>query len=282
MSTGHYIGIVPPFILARTALNATVSFLRENDPKGGGDGGHRSLREELEWAANLKLEGRAIECMRTACAAGDLTMFVDDPRTAMRHGIPAEYFDQRATAEVEFVGDTFGAYELPEIVVSDSLFKLVRVYRGWVHGFVEHEFRAWLNDRSLGPGAGPRLRPVFSTSIEAMSHSSQDPNNQSSDVRNADQLRGNAFVVVANEVPCDVTDRLAEWIFQQHPDEGPPKHKKTLLDLAINSAGEFKKEDFTTAYQRVYDTKRGSPPLTGWPLKEPYKTFLMQRKNSTR
>jgi hypothetical protein len=82
------------------------------------------------------------------------------------------------------------------------------------------------------------------------------------------------------EAELNVTDRLAEWIFEQHPDQGPPKQKKGLLDLTLalaSSLGKFKMEDFTTAYQRVYQTDRGRPPLTGWPLREPYKKRFSER-----
>src|SRR4051794_27707179 len=75
--------------------------------------------------------------------------------------IPSEYFDQRSLAELEFSSAFFRAWELSAIVAADPLFKLVRPFRGWVHGFIEPQFRAWLQDPNLGPQAGPRLRPFF-------------------------------------------------------------------------------------------------------------------------
>jgi hypothetical protein len=51
--------------------------------------------------------------------------------------------------------------ELSEQVVADPLYKLVCPYRGWVHGFVESEFRVWLGNAELGPLAGPQMRPFF-------------------------------------------------------------------------------------------------------------------------
>jgi hypothetical protein len=62
---------------------------------------------------------------------------------------------------LEFDSAFFRAMELSEQVVADPLYKLVCPYRGWVHGFVESEFRAWLGNPELGPLAGPHLRPFF-------------------------------------------------------------------------------------------------------------------------
>jgi hypothetical protein len=80
------------------------------------------------------------------------------------------------------------------------------------------------------------------------------------------------------EPHAKLVDRLARWIFDQHPIRGVPKPQDALLDLAKNEfEGGFEKTDFRTAYQLVYDTKRGRPRITGWPLKEPYKSrFLAQ------
>jgi hypothetical protein len=161
-------GVIPPLILANSALKETVGFLRETDVITRGNA-NRSLREEIEYASGLKLTELAIECLRTACAARDLMMVVIDPDTQLRHAVPAEYFDQRPAADAEFVRGLFGAYELPEITVSDPLFKLVRSYRGWVHGFVEPEFRAWLVNPESGPQAGPRMRPFFHVDPRAAS-----------------------------------------------------------------------------------------------------------------
>lgn len=88
-------------------------------------------------------------------------MLVIDPRTQQRHALPAEYFDQRPFADLEFNSAFFRAMELSKQVVADPLYKLVRLYRGWVHGFLESDFRAWLGNAEIGPLAGPQMRPFF-------------------------------------------------------------------------------------------------------------------------
>jgi hypothetical protein len=94
-------------------------------------------------------------------------MLVTDPRTQLRYAVPSEYFDQRPLADLEFDSAFFRAMELSEQVVADPLYKLVCPYRGWVHGFVESEFRAWLGNPELGPLAGPHLRPFFHAGLTA-------------------------------------------------------------------------------------------------------------------
>jgi hypothetical protein len=65
-------------------------------------------------------------------------------------------------------------------------------------------------------------------------------------------------------------EHLAEWIFARH---GTGKTFEKLYDEACGDSeiGGFKKADFQIAYRLVYDTKRHRPPVTGWPLKSPYK-----------
>jgi hypothetical protein len=154
--------IVPPPILARDALNDTVDVLRRfYFGNGGGDRSDRSLHQEIELAYEMNLTNKAVACLRTACAAGDLTMVVFDERTHSPHVVPAAYFDHRPAADLEFARSYFGTYELPEVVAADPLYKFVRFYRGWVHGFIEADFRAWLVNTDIGPIAGPRMRPFF-------------------------------------------------------------------------------------------------------------------------
>jgi hypothetical protein len=154
-------GVIPSFILAKTALAQTVDALRRFEVVNPINR-NRSLREELEHASDLELPDRAIECLRTACAARDLTMVVINSQTQFRQAVPAEYFEVPA-AGAEFERSFFGAYEeLPKIVTNpDPLFHLVHSYQGWVHGFVEPEFRAWLVNPESGPQAGPQMRPFF-------------------------------------------------------------------------------------------------------------------------
>jgi hypothetical protein len=152
--------IVPAFVLANTALSETIEFLRKADSLHRSDV-DRSLREELDYADTLKLTERASDCLRTACSARDLTMVVIDPRTQHRHEVPAEYFDQRAIVDLEFSSAFFRACERSELVVADPLFQMVAPFRGWVHGFLEDDFRGWLKNPDLGPLAGPRMRRVF-------------------------------------------------------------------------------------------------------------------------
>jgi hypothetical protein len=79
----------------------------------------------------------------------------------------------------------------------------------------------------------------------------------------------------------DVIQTLAEWIFEQHPDRGAPKTKKALLEelsnLPTRPVSTIKSSDFTSAYRRVYQTGRGKPPHTGWPLNGPFKKLFSER-----
>jgi len=68
---------------------------------------------------------------------------------------------------------------------------------------------------------------------------------------------------------------LAEWIFRHHPHaEWPRNHKKALLETAKRDSMKFKADDFDAAYQRVYQTKVGRHPVTGWPLQPEYQRRL--------
>jgi hypothetical protein len=67
--------------------------------------------------------------------------------------------------------------------------------------------------------------------------------------------------------------RLAEWIFARH-DSG--KSFAELYQEARNDTkiGGFTKTKLIAAFRTVYDTKRGSPPATGWPLRPEYQERL--------
>ena len=93
-------GVIPPVIPANTALGETIAALRRLDAAHSG-GAERSLRGEIEHAIDLRLSEQGTTCLRTACAARNLTMVVSDPRTGSRHAVPAEYFD-RPNADIEF------------------------------------------------------------------------------------------------------------------------------------------------------------------------------------
>jgi hypothetical protein len=157
--------VIPAIILAKSALDETIEALRRSELVNPTHC-NRTLqeeisREEISFAIDLELTKKAIDCLCTSCASRHLTMLVTDPRTQLRYAVPSEYFDQRPLADLEFDSAFFRAMELSEQVVADPLYKLVCPYRGWVHGFVESEFRAWLGNPELGPLAGPHLRPFF-------------------------------------------------------------------------------------------------------------------------
>jgi hypothetical protein len=152
--------VIPAIILAKSALDETIAALRRSELANPIDY-NRPLREQISFVIDLNLTEKAIDCLRTSCASHHLTMLVIDPRTQLRHAVPSEYFDQRPLADLEFDSAFFRAMELSEQVVADPLYKLVCPYRGWVHGFFESEFRAWLGNAELGPLAGPHLRPFF-------------------------------------------------------------------------------------------------------------------------
>jgi hypothetical protein len=152
--------VIPAIILAKTALDETVAALRGSELVNPINC-NRSLRDEIGLVIDLNLTENAINCLRTSCASRRLTMMVIDPRTQLRHAVLAEYFDQRSLADLEFKSAFFRAKELSKQVIADPLYNLVRPYRGWVHGFLESEFRAWLGNPKIGPLAGPQMRPFF-------------------------------------------------------------------------------------------------------------------------
>jgi hypothetical protein len=156
--------VIPAIILAKSALDETVATLRRSELLNPMNC-NRSLRGEIGSAIDLNLTEKATDCLRTSCASRHLTMLVIDPRTQLRYAIPGEYFDQRPFADLEFNRALFRAMELSKQVVADPLYKLVRPYRGWVHGFVESEFRAWLGNAEVGPLSGPQMRPFFNADL---------------------------------------------------------------------------------------------------------------------
>jgi hypothetical protein len=70
--------------------------------------------------------------------------------------------------------------------------------------------------------------------------------------------------------PTDNVEILAEWIFSRH--QAPPRRSKDLLTEACKdpSLGTFTHKEFEEAYGRVYQSEAHRPPVTGWPLCEPY------------
>jgi hypothetical protein len=92
------------------------------------------------------------------------------------------------------------------------------------------------------------------------------------------QASGDATPAEAAAVPAggqavteSAVERLAEWIFAQRP---LLQHFRKLLDAACQNdgLGKFKRADFITAYKRVYASEPHAPPITGWPLREPFKS----------
>jgi len=73
----------------------------------------------------------------------------------------------------------------------------------------------------------------------------------------------------------DVVERLARWIFAKRP----LHHFGKLLDAALkdadlcSSVGKFVKAQLRAAYQLVYETQPHAPPVTGWELREPFKSW---------
>jgi hypothetical protein len=127
------VAVLPPVILTRIALGEVITALASGDADRSSE--------------------QAITHLQTACAAGLLTMVVIDPRSGERHEVPAQYFDDRPMAALEFVSALFRAAELSEQVVVDPLYRAVFPYRRWAHGFIEPDFRAWLRNESAG-GSG--------------------------------------------------------------------------------------------------------------------------------
>jgi hypothetical protein len=70
--------------------------------------------------------------------------------------------------------------------------------------------------------------------------------------------------------PTNIVNILAEWIFARH--RVPPRRFVDLLNKARGEASlrTFRRGQFVEAYRRVYESERHKPPVTGWPLREPY------------
>jgi hypothetical protein len=78
---------------------------------------------------------------------------------------------------------------------------------------------------------------------------------------------------------ASLVDRLAEWIFTQHRPK--PLSFEALLNCVEqhNQFGQFKKDEFRKAHRLVYATEKHAPPVTGWPLREPYKSRWESNKS---
>jgi hypothetical protein len=78
--------------------------------------------------------------------------------------------------------------------------------------------------------------------------------------------------------PTDVVKILAEWVFARH--HVPPRLFKDLFNEARGetSLGTFRRRQFEGAFRRVYQTAPHRPPVTGWPLREPYSDRWCQGK----
>jgi hypothetical protein len=151
------IGIqIPPPMLVKRALTETIEALRRRD---------EAVRNNVVSSLKVELENsharyhRAMECLRTRCAAGYLQMFVIDPDTGMRHGLPAEYFDRPSSTSV--FGGAEGRLDLSNLENDDPIKVVLRFANGWAAGFVDSQFQEWLADQKSGPLAGPAIRPFF-------------------------------------------------------------------------------------------------------------------------
>jgi hypothetical protein len=208
--------IVRSLVLAKKALSGTIAVLNEAVSLGRVDI-HQSIREAIEDA--MPLPDHATECLRTACAARNLSMLVIDPRSQLRHEVPAEYFDQRPFADLEFGSAYFRGCEKSELAATDPLFKLVLPFRGWVHGFIEDDFQKWLEDPDTGPLAGPTMRPFFHTSATSKADRSEDAatqGNAAPNQRNSDAKKG--------RIPTK-RGALACWVAQNYSAGLPPGAK---------------------------------------------------------
>jgi hypothetical protein len=75
----------------------------------------------------------------------------------------------------------------------------------------------------------------------------------------------------------DPVEALAEWIFEQHPLDGRrPKKRSELEQLALTEVvvDGFTTREFRNAFRKIYDTKAHHPPVSGWPLRQPFKSRL--------
>jgi hypothetical protein len=75
--------------------------------------------------------------------------------------------------------------------------------------------------------------------------------------------------------PASIVERLAEWIFARY---GTRNTFEQLRDAVLRDPEitGFNGADFLTADHLVYETKPHRPPLTGWPLRSPYKERIEQ------
>jgi len=90
----------------------------------------------------------------------------------------------------------------------------------------------------------------------------------SGDVAGADDAEASTDT---EEIALGRVEQLAEFIFSMRAG----CRQQALLFKEARKRGDlgtFTGPEFRKAFGRVYDTKRGHPPVSGWPLREPYKS----------
>jgi hypothetical protein len=125
--------IEPPIIPVREALGAVLDALAPGVAV-------MTAARWLEFRYGLAAVERAEVFLRTECATRSLTLIVIDPRTGMRHALPAAYFD-RPESRFIFHRARFRKSDLDD---RDPLYPTLCVYDGWATGFIEFELRARL------------------------------------------------------------------------------------------------------------------------------------------
>jgi hypothetical protein len=137
----------PPIIPARKALgdvfNAIASVCAVE-----------TTARRLPMKESIETTERAEELLRDECAAGALALIVIDPRTGVRHKLPAAYWKQPGS-RFTFHRKRFTISDLDE---RDPLYPVLRPYDGWPIGFIEPEFEVWLTSARENREAGSDTR----------------------------------------------------------------------------------------------------------------------------
>ena len=136
----------------------------------------------------------------------------------------------------------------------------------------EESFRRLTTETDEAPN-GPDLSGHV-VAAERHSHGGDLPVDEAAHRADADYERQRSVDTPRLEVVAN----LADWIFTHHSD--PPFTKSALYDRASSErerTGQFTQEQFSAAYQRVYQSNAGAPPRGGWPLHEKYATVWASR-----
>jgi hypothetical protein len=138
------------------------------------------------------------------------------------------------------------------------------------------------NGEPASPAVEPLLRRAGSEQIHAASTRVYDEAEREMAPSTSPPSSEPPITTDQQATPGNVVKRLAEWIFAHR---SLLHHHDKLLAAALKdvdlpkSIGTFLKAEFRAAYQLVYETQRYRSPVTGWPLREPFKSREKEAKH---